>query len=184
MKAGLLAWIAVAAMGCQMQETAAVPTREQMVERGRYLVTIGSCNDCHTPFRMGPGGPEPDMTRLLSGHPEEVQVPPPPALSPEGWAWASTATKTAFVGPWGVSHAANLTPDQNAGLGIWDEARFFKTLRDGRHRGDGRPIQPPMPWPAIARTTDEDLKAVFAFLQSIPPIENHVPDYEGPPAEQ
>ena len=49
------------------------------LERGRYLVTILGCNDCHTPFKMGPKGPEPDMSRMLSGHPESMKLPPPPA---------------------------------------------------------------------------------------------------------
>ena len=42
------------------------------VQRGEYLVKIMGCNDCHTPWKMGPHGPEPDMTRFLSGHPEEI----------------------------------------------------------------------------------------------------------------
>ncbi len=87
---------------------------------------------------------------------------------------------TAFAGPWGITYAANLTPDENTGIGIWDEAMFIKTIRDGRHMGDGRPLQPPMPWPAFAHMTDEYLKSVFAFLRSIPAISNRVPEYVEP----
>ena len=156
----------------------AAPT-QSLIERGRYLVTIGGCNDCHTPFKMTERGPEPDMERMLSGHPEQMKLPPAPkAQGP--WVWSGAATNTAFAGPWGVSYAANLTPDKNTGLGIWDERMFVKTIRTGKHWGEGRPIQPPMPWPAYAKMTDEDLRAVFAYLKSIPPIRNYVPDYEAP----
>jgi mono/diheme cytochrome c family protein len=176
--AGSLLMLALAA-GCQQQPPAqpAPPAMDQaaMRRRGEYLVTIGSCNDCHTPFKMGANGPEPDMTRMLSGHPEGMKLPPPPkAAGP--WLQFGDATNTAWAGPWGISYTANLTPDQNTGLGIWDEAMFIKTMRDGRHMGNGRPILPPMPWPSLKAMTDEDLKSVFAYLRSIPPIVNRVPD--------
>lgn len=87
-----------------------------------------------------------------------------------------------LIGPREITYAVNLTPDQNTGLGIWDEEMFLKAMRSGRHMGDGRPIQPPMPWPWIAKMTDQDLKAIFAYLKSTLPIENHVPDYEESPA--
>ena len=156
------------------------------VARGKYLVTIGGCNDCHTPFKMGPRGPEPDMSRLLSGHPEGLAMPEAPRL-PAGspWVWVGAGTNTAFAGPWGVSYAFNLTPDQNTGIGIWTEEMFVKAMRTGRHMGQSRPILPPMPWQNVAQMTDQDLEAVFAFLRSIPPIKNRVPEAvvaEPPPA--
>jgi len=151
------------------------------VERGRYLVTVASCNDCHTPFEMGPDGPQPDMTRMLSGHPESLVLNPPPAL--EGaWMWAGTGTNTAFVGPWGVSYAANLTSDENTGIGIWTEEMFFQAMRTGKHMGQSRPIMPPMPWPNIGQMTDDDLRAILAYLKSTPPVVNHVPEYQPPAA--
>lgn len=188
MLVGMTSWLVLAAAGCQTQapmETAVTPpTHEEMVARGKYLVTIGSCNDCHTPFKMGPNGPEPDMTRMLSGHPEGSKLPPPPSKLPEGWGMVGSADNTAWAGPWGITYTANLTPDENTGLGIWDEAMFIKAMRTGRHMGEGRPIQPPMPWPWVSKMTDKDLKAVFAYLQSIPPIVNHVPDYQEPAGAQ
>jgi hypothetical protein len=159
----------------------AVTTRR--IERGKYLVTIGGCNDCHTPLKMGPNGPEPDMTRMLSGHPESMKLPPPPA--PSGpWIASFAATMTAFAGPWGTSYAPNLTPDKNTGTGggVWSEEVFIKAMRTGKHFGTSRPIQPPMPWQGLARATDEDLKAIWAYLQSIPPIVNHAPDWQEPAA--
>lgn len=144
------------------------------IERGRYLVTIGGCNDCHTPWIEGPEGPQPDPTRILSGHPADFEMPPAPAaLGP--WLWSGAATNTAFAGPWGVSYAANLTPDENTGTGIWTEEIFINTIRSGRHWGQSRPLLPPMPWFNYREMTDEDLKAVFAYLQSIPPVYNSVP---------
>ena len=146
------------------------------VQRGEYLVTIGGCNDCHTPFKMGPNGPEPDMSRALSGHPESFKMPEPPKLADGKWMWAGAATNTAFAGPWGISYARNLTPERLTGIGIWDEKMFMQTIRTGRHWGVSRPILPPMPWFNYAKMTDEDLKSVYAYLRTLKPIKNQVPD--------
>jgi mono/diheme cytochrome c family protein len=148
------------------------------IKRGAYLVTVGGCNDCHTPWKVGANGPEPDMSRMLSGHPETYAITAP-AAAPEGeWQHAAVmgATNTAFSGPWGVSFTANLTPDRNTGLGIWTEEMFIKTIRTGRHWGVSRPILPPMPWFNYRHMTDEDLRSVFAYLRSLPPVVNHVPN--------
>jgi len=146
-------------------------------ERGKYLVTVMSCNDCHTPFHMTPRGPEPDMARMLSGHPQDFKLPPPPDLGKGPWVWAGAATNTAFAGPWGISYAANLTPDKVSGLasGGWSEERFIKAMRTGKHFGESRPILPPMPWQGLSQATDADLKAIWAYLQTVPPIHNEVP---------
>lgn len=149
------------------------------VERGRYLVQYGGCADCHTPRTLGPKGPVPDTSRWLAGHPEDMELPPPPKLEPGPW-FAVTAGLTAWAGPWGVSYAANLTPDVNTGLGIWTEAMFIEAMRTGRHMGTGRDILPPMPWQGLAQLTDEDLRAIFAYLRSLPPVRNRVPDPLGP----
>ena len=111
------------------------------------------CNDCHTPWKLGEHGPEPDMSRALSGHPEQVGALEQAPASKGPWAWSGAVTNTAFSGPWGVSYAANLTPDQNTGLGIWTEDMFMKAIRTGRHMGVSRPINPPMPWPMIRTRT-------------------------------
>ena len=149
-------------------------------QRGQYLVTMIGCSDCHTPLKMGANGPEPDMTRFLSGHPEQMGALP--ANKPQGpWLWAGAATNTAFSGPWGVSYAANLTPDQNSGLGIWTEDMFVRAIRTGRHMGTSREILPPMPWPAFRNASDSDLKAIYAYLRTIKPVANHVPDVQAPP---
>lgn len=152
----------------------------QRVARGAYLVKFGMCNDCHTPLKMGANGPEADMTRALSGHPSDLVMPAPP--EPRGpWAWSGAITNTAFAGPWGVSFTANLTPDPETGLGKWTEDMFMTAIRTGRHEGKGRPILPPMPYQYVASLTDDDLKSVFAYLQSIPAVRNKVPAPIDPP---
>jgi len=154
----------------------------EQVKRGEYLVTIGLCNDCHTPLVMGPNGPAPDMSRRLSGHPQDIMVTAPATL-PNSWGAATLPTLTAWSGPWGVSFTANLTPDPETGvLRDFTEQQFVMTMRTGRHQGQGREILPPMPWPWIGQMTDDDLKAVFAYLRQIPPLRNKVPD-PIPPAQ-
>jgi mono/diheme cytochrome c family protein len=153
------------------------------VERGAYLVRSMGCHDCHTPWKMGERGPEPDMTRALTGHPEDVVLPPPPALPPGPWTWMGAATNTAFAGPWGVSFTANLTPDPETGLGKWTPDMFVQAIRTGRHEGKGRPILPPMPAAMIRNLNDEDLLSIFAYLQSLTPVRNRVPQPIDPPEE-
>jgi hypothetical protein len=154
------------------------------IERGAYLVKTMGCHDCHTPWKMGPNGPEQDMSRALTGHQEDLVMPPPPQLPPGPWAWVGAATNTAFAGPWGVSFTMNLTPDKETGLGLWTEEMFIQTMKTGRHEGKGRPVKPPMPWFVVGALTDEDIKSLFAYLQSLPPVKNRVPQTIDPPEGQ
>ena len=157
------------------------------IERGAYLVRHMGCNDCHTPWKVGPRGPEPDMSRALTGHPEQMQMPPAPQLPPGPWLWTAAATNTAFAGPWGVSFTANLTPDNETGLGSWTEEMFIATMRTGRHQGKGRPVLPPMPYQILGALSDNDIKDLFVYLQSLTPVHNRVPapiDPPEPPAAQ
>jgi len=156
---------------------------QSSVERGKYLVTVGGCHDCHTPKTFANGAPEFDMTRQLSGNPagEKVAKVPATLIGPNGWGTAASNHLTAWVGPWGVSFTANLTPDPETGLGKWTPEIFIQAIRTGRHEGQGRPILPPMPYPMYRNATDDDLRAVFAYLQSIPPIRNRVPQPIDPP---
>ncbi|NUL82734.1 MAG: c-type cytochrome [Armatimonadetes bacterium] len=168
--------------GLVWQTTAQSQAQKQKIARGKYLVDIGGCVDCHTPFKMGKNGPEPDMTKYMSGHPQEMKLPPPPKMEMP-WIWAGAASNTAFAGPWGVTFAPNITPHKISGLGApqWSEANFVKAIKTGKHLGMTRPIMPPMPWTAYKHMTDADLKAVYAYLMSIKPIHNVAPDYQ--PAE-
>jgi len=148
------------------------------IERGRYLVSIGGCNDCHSPKVMTPMGPVPDTTRLLSGHPAGTPIAPIPEglINPAGWLALTNAHLTAWAGPWGISFSRNLTPDVATGLGSWTEAIFIKAIRTGKDMGEGRAILPPMPWQEFRKMTDEDLGSIFAYLHSLPPVLNAIPD--------
>jgi hypothetical protein len=158
----------------------AAPALSQ-VERGERLVIGGGCHDCHTPKKIGPTGPEADLDRKLSGHPETDKITAPFATQ-KGSPWQIHINDhlTAWSGAWGVSFAANLTPDTNTGIGIWTEEQFVKALKEGKHMGAGRPILPPMPWNWYGQLPEEDLKAMFAYLKSIPAIRNQVPIPLGP----
>jgi mono/diheme cytochrome c family protein len=182
-RAILAAALLFGAAACLRPATSTESVAKARIERGRYLVTIGGCNDCHTPLKMGPKGPEPDMARMLSGHPESFPITDGTATASSKWLMTMAASGTAFSGPWGVSFAANLTPDENTGLGIWTEEMFVKAVRTGRHMGVSRPILPPMPWPNVGAMSDEDLKAVYAYLRSIQPVHNRVPDPLPPASE-
>ncbi len=150
-----------------------------LLKRGAQLIAYGGCVDCHTPFKMGANGPEKDVARGLSGHPEDLKLPPPPRL--EGaWNWAGSASMTAFVGPWGVTYAANLTPDRETGIGGWREKDFLQAMRTGKHVGAARPILPPMPWQAVSSLPEKDLRAIYAYLMAQPAVKNKVPDYVPP----
>ena len=177
----LLAAVFLATLsGC----TAKAPATSQ-VERGKYLVMVGGCNDCHSPKIFTPAGPVFDTTRLLSGYPSGSQLPPFPkgVIGPTQWGAITTNDLTAWYGPWGVSFAYNLTPDPQTGIGGWTEELFIQTLRTGKFMGMSRDILPPMPWQTIGQMTDDDLKAMFAYLKSLPPIHNSIPTPIPPPTE-
>lgn len=151
-------------------------SKQEQIARGKYMVTIGGCHDCHTPWIMQPNGePGPDMSRALSGHPQQFPINEQVKFTSDRWGYAGSVTSTAFSGPWGVSFAANLTPDKMTGTGIWTFDIFKNTIRNGRHWGVARPLLPPMPWFNYREMTDEDLAAVFAYTRTLKPIRNEVP---------
>ena len=166
---------AMAAEPPVVKETAPKPV-SAAVARGKYLITLGGCHDCHTPKLMTGKGPALDTKRLLSGFPSSQKVPaiPEGVIGPNSWGGLCTNDLTGWAGPWGVSFASNLTPDKETGIGAWTEKTFITTLRTGKTPG-GRPILPPMPWESIQQASDKDLKAMFAYLMSLPPVRNMVP---------
>jgi hypothetical protein len=169
--------------GLDSSSTAAVAgmtSEESLISRGRYLVTIMGCNDCHSPKIMTPHGPDIDSAHMLSGHPAKMPVAVVDPKLAKDWVLFNP-TLTAFVGPWGTSFAANLSSDAT-GIGNWSEEQFFRAIREGKYKGmeNGRPLLPPMPWPMYRNATDEDLRAIFHFLKSTQPVENVVPAPVGP----
>jgi mono/diheme cytochrome c family protein len=164
-------------VNCKSQPEKKEMSKGEMIERGAYLVHFGGCNDCHTPKVFGPNGPVEDTTKVLSGHPEDFKLSEidPDGIQPGKW-YLANAHLTAWVGPWGVSFAKNLTPDDPTGIGTWTEEIFIKAMRSGKQMGHGRDLLPPMPWFNVAALTDEDIKSVFAYLKSLKPIHNQVPE--------
>lgn len=148
---------------------------EDPVKRGEHLVNSIGCHDCHTPKLFTEKGMELDMSRLLSGHPANEALPSYDASTAKSYVLFSGGF-TATVGPWGASFAANLTPDPT-GIGTWSEAQFINAIRNGKYKGleGSRDLLPPMPWPSYRNFSDEDLKAIFAYLKTIKPVENVVP---------
>jgi mono/diheme cytochrome c family protein len=125
----------------------------QQIARGKYLVNLGGCNDCHTPgYFLG----KPDMARFLGGSEVGFELP-----------------------GLGVFHGPNLTPDKETGLGGWTDEQVMTAFQKGA-RPDGRMLAPIMPWHAFANLTPEDAQAIVAFLRSIPPVKNRAPGPFGP----
>jgi mono/diheme cytochrome c family protein len=170
----VLATASVKANGVGDAGPATKAGKTAQIARGKYLVDIMGCHDCHTPMKLGPNGPEWDMTRALSGHPEDAP-PLPPANLPAGYMAAIGGTFTSFSGPWGTSFTKNLTPDKETGLGDWTVEEFIATMQTGRERGKGRPVLPPMPVQNLKALSDSDIRALFAYLQSLPAIKNRTP---------
>ncbi len=122
-------------------------------------------------------GPEPDMSRRFMGHPADLDIPEyeEAQIAPGQWLLTNNDL-TAWVGPWGISYSANIT-SSNTGIGVWAEDNFIRAMRDGLYKGieGSRPLLPPMPWPSYRNLSDDDLKAIFAYLKTIDPIDNIVP---------
>lgn len=159
-----------------VQEEPREPTQEDLVKRGEYLVSVMGCHDCHSPKQMGSHGPEliPDL--MLSGYPGDRPFSKADVANiPAGWALFAPDL-TAAVGPWGASFAANITSDET-GIGTWSQEQFNKAFRQGKSKGmdNTRPLLPPMPWENFSKTSDEDVRAIFAYLKSTKPVKNMVP---------
>jgi cytochrome c553 len=168
---GLLAGIVLtAAVGLVAQssaKSAAAPSQAEKIARGKYLMTIGACNDCHSPKIDAQQTPDPK--RPFSGRPQTTQAP-----SENPKEIHASLDLTAWAGPWGVSYGANLSPDPETGLkNRYTEAAFIKTLRTGK-KPEGEDLQPPMPWALYKVLSDDDIKSMWAYLQTIPAVKNNV----------
>ena len=141
--------VAASIVGASTTAFAADP----QVDRGKYLVTITGCNDCHTPGALLG---KPDFSRTLGG-------------SDVGFGIPGLGT---FVGQ-------NLTPDKETGLGNWTAEQIVAAITKGE-TPDGRKLFPVMPWPALANLTADDAQAIVAYLKSLPPVKNAVPGPFGP----
>ena len=151
-------------------------TQAARIKQGEYLVSIIGCDDCHSPKKMGAHGPELIPGLRLSGYPSTRPIQRADSnVVKQGWALFGPDL-TSAVGPWGMSFAANLTSD-DTGIGNWTEENFMRALRKGKFKGleGSRDLLPPMPWFVYKNMTDEDLKSIYAYLKTVPAVENVVP---------
>jgi hypothetical protein len=134
------------------------------------------CHDCHTPKKMTDKGMEPDFSLALSGHSEKMPVAQVNRKEFETKGYVVTNDFTSWVGPWGISYAANLTPDET-GTGNWKEEQFITALKKKIMKGlpNTRPMLPPMALMPFDNMRDDELKAIFAYLRTVKPIKNLVP---------
>jgi mono/diheme cytochrome c family protein len=123
------------------------------VARGKYLVTFGGCNDCHTPgYFLG----KPDEQRYLGGSDVGFEIP-----------------------GLGVFLGRNITPDKKTGIGTWTKKQIVTALQTGV-RPDGRILAPIMPWHAFAHLTKRDANAIADYLKTLKPVDHAVPGPFGP----
>ena len=161
-------------LACVNQKTSSII----FPKRGEYLVKESNCSYCHTPTVESNGEIVPDTSRMFSGHPQDAPVPVIPDVSLDSEEWIeflTTLDSTVWAGEWGITFSANITPDKETGIGKWDRKTFIKTMRQGKHKGIGRNIQPPMPWRDYGKLSDSELSSIFEYLQTIKPIRNKVP---------
>jgi hypothetical protein len=125
---------------------------------------------------MTAAGPELDSSVMLAGYMGGSPENDVNRKDIQAKGLGVTRDLTSWVGPWGVSYAANLTSD-STGVGNWSEEQFTRALREGKYKGlaTSRPLLPPMPWQMYRNFTDDEIKAIFAFLKSTAPIRNVVP---------
>jgi len=150
MRTGCKLLLAAAAM---LGGSSAALADEDQVARGKYLVIIGGCNDCHTPGALLG---KPDFSRALGGSEVGFAIP-----------------------GLGVFAGRNLTPDKETGLGAWTDDQIISAMTAGI-RPDGRRLAPIMPWQALSHLTSDDAHAIVAYLKSLPAVKNAVPGPFGP----
>lgn len=161
----------------EQQSEKAELTEQELIEKGKYLVTIAGCHDCHSPKKMNAQGiPEIIEASMLGGFPAErdIMEVDKGALR-KNWVLMNEDL-TQFAGPWGISFTANITSDPT-GIGTWTEEQFRKAMKEGKYKGldNSRMLLPPMPWQNFVIMTDEDLRAIFTYLKNTNPVSNVVP---------
>lgn len=175
----MISCLIIAVISCNNQTpvtAAPTVTKDSLIKRGEYLVSVMGCDDCHSPKRMGAHGPEVIPELRFSGFQEKNSLPPVDTTEiKKGWALFNPDL-TSAVGPWGASYAANITSDIS-GIGNWSLEQFSKAFRGGKFRGldNTRPLLPPMPWFNFRHLTDHDTEAIFSYLKSTNPVKNTVP---------
>lgn len=159
------------AAGAEKDKFGGYETKEKW---GEHLVTIAGCNDCHTPKIMTPQGPVDDSSLLLSGHPSSLPAPDVDRKQAESKGLVITSDFTAWIGPWGITYSANLTPHET-GTGNWSEKQFLYAIKNSISKGipGSRSLMPPMSMMPVKHMTDDELKAIYAYLRTVKPVENN-----------
>lgn len=175
----LIAALSMVALSCGQKPAAEVEYSPERLEIGEAIVEGWNCSFCHTPEIKGPDGkPMPDPKRLMSGHPADDQIPEVPEMvmsSPEWMEFLDNLDSTAWATDNLLVFSANLTPDDETGIGTWTEVEFVETIREGRHRGIERRINYPMPWRELGELSNEELLSIYEYLMSLEPVNNKVP---------
>lgn len=177
--AALSGAITISLIACQSSsktEAAAKITQDSLIKRGSYLVNAIGCDDCHSPKKFGPKGPEVIADLRFSGYPGDRPLQKADSNVVKGGWVMMNHDLTAAVGPWGVTFAANISSDET-GIGNWSEEQFIRAIREGKMKGlpEGRPMLPPMPWFTLRNLSDLDLQSIFAYLKTSKPVRNVVP---------
>lgn len=172
--------VSSAALGCKKHTvTEEGPAYSDVqVQRGTELVEKWKCNYCHSPEVRGNGRPIPDPARLLSGHPSDEEIPGMHDMimgSAEYMEFLDNLDTTVWASDDRLVFSSNLTPDNDTGIGTWSEEVFVATMRSGRHMGLGRRILYPMPWQELGELDDADIIAIYAYLRTVKPVQNQVP---------
>ena len=167
-------------MSCQQEQSESMNSAPPLSEEeeiliGKKLVSTIGCGDCHSPKIFTERGPVEDHSRLLSGHPQNEPIPPVDKSVLQNWVLFGYQN-TMAVGPWGISFSANLTSDES-GIGSWSFEQFKTAMTKGKYKGieQSRDLLPPMPWPNYAQLEENELRAIFKYLKSTPPVNNIVP---------
>ncbi len=152
--------------------------QEYNVERGKRLVELGGCSQCHTPKIKTTLGYKPDEDRFLSGYPADKPLPDLPyaeIIAGEAEKSFYTTDATIWVGRWGVTFAPNLTPDAETGIGAMSEEDFIEIFRNKEHFSQENPLITPMPVNVYSKLSFFELRSIYIYLQTLEPISNEVP---------
>lgn len=148
----------------------------QQIDVGKTLVLEGRCNFCHTPYS---DAIDEQVENMLSGHPSGSEIPDIPDVpvgSQEWMEFVANLDSTVWIDGDTVVFSANITPDKKTGIGSWSEETFITTIRTGKHPGWKRDLKKPMPWLDYAKLSNNQLISIYAYLMSIKPVNNRVPD--------
>ena len=172
--------LTAAVISCDNQKenktTVQAISNDSLVKRGAYLVNSIGCDDCHSPKKMGPHGPEIIAETRFGGYPADRPIAKvDTSVIGNGWMMLG-GDLTNAVGPWGMSFAGNISSDET-GIGNWSEQQFITALRKGKLKGleGSRDLLPPMPWFVYKNLTDDDLRSIYAYLKTTKPVKNVVP---------